>query len=586
MASIQGEFTNSRWMGTRIDYSEQNINQEANTSEVKVDFYLLSLNGGGGSYSEVRNAVIRVDNQEKIISVSSWNIQKNEIGYFGSVVFTIPHNADGTKTVNISSSYDTYYDSIGASYLSTSFELTQIRRASKITCDNGNILDEVNIYLERYNDYFTHTITYSFKERTGIIATNFNQDSLKWVIPESFYLDMTNEASSNCQIHSTTYQNDIVIGSSDCIMQIGVNLEENRPEVEVDLVDINQKTILLTGSNQKLVKYFSDVEYEIHATAKNHTTIKSYQIDNGVKNANIKNGVIEGIESNNFMIKVVDNRDLVTTIEKTLPMVNYEKVTLDEVKIARIDKTSETVSIKCQGTFYQGDFGNSENVLQLKYRYRTSKGEWSNLVDLVPTIENGVFTLDTTNLDVIFDKDKQYEVELVAIDKLCDMSSEDTTIHVLKMIPRGNPIYSEGEEKAVFPCNVYFENKDLLDLIYPINHPFLSYSSQNPKEYLGFGEWELSSKGRALVGVDPDNSKYNQAGLHLGSEEVSLIPEETPSHNHLVRLHSVQVQQGNSTWVTQFSEDVPDIWTYETGGSAPHDNLSPCETIYVWNRIA
>jgi len=586
LESIQGAFTNSQWMGTKIVYSEQNINQEENTSEVKVDFYLLSLNGGGGSYSEARNVIIRVDDQEQIISIGGWNVQKGEVAYLGSVVFTIPHLSDGSKSVSISSSYDTYYEPIGSSYLSTSFTLTKIRRASKLTCDNGNILDEVNLYLERYHNNFTHTITYSFKEKSGTIATGFNEDTLKWVIPESFYEEMPNEANANCQLQCTTYQNDTVIGISESIMQIGVDEEINRPSVEVSLIDSNTKTNQLTGNNQKLIKHFSNVTYLITATPKNYTTIKNYQIDCGLKSANGSEGVLENIENGSFTVTVTDNRDLVTVVEKTLTMVDYEKIAFDEVTMARVDRTSKEVYIKCSGTFYQGSFGEVENTLQLKYRYKESSGEWSNFIPLTPTIENGTFILNDVNLVEEFDENKQYEIELVALDELCDMSSEDTTIKVSKVILRGNPIYSEGEDKAVFTCNVYYENKDLLDLIYPINHPFLSYSGQNPREYLGFGEWELASKGRSLVGVDPDNAKYNQAGLQLGSETVSLTPEEMPSHVHLIRLHSIQVQPGSGSWVTQYSEDDSDIWTYETGESTPHDNLSPCETIYVWNRVA
>lgn len=459
MASVQGQFSNSQWVGTKIDFYEQNVNVENNTSEVKVDFYLLSLNGGGGSFTGQRNVIINVDGQEQFLTINGWNITKGQTLYIGTVVFLVPHSDDGTKTVNITSYYDTNYAPIGNSSLSASLKLETIARSSKITCTDANILATTTINVQSASDEFTHTITYDFLGLTGTIKTKTSEKSFGWQIPRKFYEKIPNDSYGMCTLNCTTYKGDFKVGNdTNYTFKVSVDKDMNTPDVIVNVVDSNEKTKVLTGNENILVKYFSHASYTITATPKNYATIKSYRIDCGDgKSGTTASGIINAIESSNFNVTVVDSRDISKTELKALTMIDYIKLGFKSVNFERLGPTSNTVTVDYDGIYYNGSFTKVNNLLQVKYRYREYNGEWSSYFNLEPVIDGNTFKQVRSDLQQEFSYQKQYEFELVAIDKIYDMSSEDLTVKVSKMVTKGIPLYGEGEDKVAYFCDVYFD---------------------------------------------------------------------------------------------------------------------------------
>ena len=528
MASIQGQFSNSQWVGTKIDFYEQNVSVENNTSEVKVDLYFLSLNGGSGSFDGVRNAVINVDGQEKTIPVNGWYVEVGQTVYIGSTIFTIPHNEDGSKTVNLTSNYDTNYGPIGSSNLSGSLKLETIARASKVTCPDANIGSSTTISIQRAFAEFTHTITYEFEGLTGTIKTKTKDVSFGWTIPTSFYAKIPNSTYGMCTLTCKTYKGTKLIGSTTYVFKVSVDADINKPTVSVSILDSNAKTKALTGNENILVKYFSNANYTINATASHNATIKSYRIDcSDGKSDIISTGTINAVESPIFNVTVTDSRDISKNVLKTLTMVDYIKLGFKNVTFERLEPTSNTVAVTYEGIYYNGSFTAVNNTLQVKYRYREANGTWSSYVNLSPNIESNTFKQSKTNLTQEFSYQKQYQFEIVAIDKIYDMSSEDLTVKISKTVTKGIPLYGEGEDKVVYFCDVYFDKsiflKDVnINSLIKVNmatayleNDTLSISTEN--------YWYTKKIALEKIRTNTTNFTFSSGGIEIESDMAKVL---------------------------------------------------------------
>lgn len=123
--------------------------------------------------------------------------------------------------------------------------------------------------------------------------------------------------------------------------------------------------------------------------------------------------------------------------------------------------------------------------------------------------------------------------------------------------------------------------------MYEVGDIVLNMSGVNPGIRFG-GTWELTSKGKAIIGVDPDDQDYEQAGLTMGEKEHTLTINEMPSHNHEIAISNGST---DSTYFTYSSGAHKRYYNGQdiiknTGGGQPHNNIPPSMTLYVWLKTA
>lgn len=71
-----------------------------------------------------------------------------------------------------------------------------------------------------------------------------------------------------------------------------------------------------------------------------------------------------------------------------------------------------------------------------------------------------------------------------------------------------------------------------LSRIFPVGSIFTSVNNVNPASFIG-GTWERFGKGKVLVGVDEDDSDFNESQKTGGEKEHTLSYAEMPMHNHM-----------------------------------------------------
>lgn len=127
-------------------------------------------------------------------------------------------------------------------------------------------------------------------------------------------------------------------------------------------------------------------------------------------------------------------------------------------------------------------------------------------------------------------------------------------------------------------------DKSFLDLVYPVNSIYISYSHTSPAELFG-GSWTRLSD-TFLWGCGP-TGVIGQTG---GEKDVTLTIYEMPSHQHyLLNYNDGGTTIDYSTHAVAAPGTVGyggNVKTSFNGGGAAHNNMPPYTQVSIWRRIA
>ena len=128
-----------------------------------------------------------------------------------------------------------------------------------------------------------------------------------------------------------------------------------------------------------------------------------------------------------------------------------------------------------------------------------------------------------------------------------------------------------------------------MEMMYPIGSIYLTTISLDPSITFGFGVWERI-EGKFLLGA----SGQFPAGSEGGEMEHTLTESEMPSHNHQFNRHQLwrneqvppsDTEQGEGYGASNKTLLVYTDNTTTSGQGAPHNNMPPYLSIYIWKRI-
>lgn len=129
----------------------------------------------------------------------------------------------------------------------------------------------------------------------------------------------------------------------------------------------------------------------------------------------------------------------------------------------------------------------------------------------------------------------------------------------------------------------------LLKYIYPVGSIYMSVNATSPATFIG-GTWERI-QGRFLWGADSTIT----AGEEGGEQNHTLVEKEMPKHRHY------GVFRRDNSWciLTEYDgggsigykhgegpveKKAIDLMTEQAGGNAPHNNMPPYLSVYIWKR--
>ena len=420
-----------------------------NKSNITLTLYAQATSSSVGAYNFNHNskAYIYINNTVKKSATNLDMDFRNKkkvkmISWTGDV----DHNADGTLAITIKGNFDTNGpSSITTGTVSYKWTLPTIPRTSSVTCADGNIGSATTININRASSGFKHTLTYSFQGLTGTIATKTGEVSIGWTIPTSFYSKIPNSKSGQGTITCQTYSGETLIGTKTCTFNAFVI--NSNPSITATVVDTYSGSIAATGDSSKLIKYISNAQVTISATAKNSATISSIKVVNGSKSAT-GSTTFSAVDSGTFNLSCTDSRGLSASNTVTKTIVDYITPAIVSAVFARASTTSDVVNATISGKAFNGSFGAKTNTFSLQWRYKestaSSYGDW---ITLTATRSGNNFSF-SGQVGTGFDFQKEYNIEVRVSDYFKSNSFTMT-------LTRGLPIIDIGKNDININGNIY-----------------------------------------------------------------------------------------------------------------------------------
>lgn len=457
----------------RLGYQVNSQSVSNNTSKVTLILQVRSIKSNYATYGHKQTT--KIDGTS--LSAKSFDMRDtNTWQTFGKRTITVTHKSDGSYSASKSGSFTTTASS-GYSLKSGSASVTvkpaTIPRASVPSLSNSNfsVGDTITIYTNRKSSSFTHTIEItcgSYSKTISSVGANTTWNTT------DLYQYITTANSQTGTIKVTTYSGSTNVGSKS--ISFTANIKNSNPILNsYNAYDSNTITTALTGSNQKIIKGYSNITVDnlLH-TLKNYATFSKYEMSVGSKTTSTTGTsmTINNVDTNVVNVSVRDSRNnigsLATTIGSTEGLIEYSPIKINSIEVKRLnshqgsdDPTGTATSLSFQGTFWNKNFGLKLNSIKsIKYYYKKItdneyiEGDNTNILSNL-TISEDSFSI--SNLDIKGDieadtEDEEGNITYYGFDinnayviKI-EMSDELSVYSALTELPVGKPYIEVGEE--------------------------------------------------------------------------------------------------------------------------------------------
>ena len=345
------KFSNSSgslYLNVYVEQGSQSIT--ANTSTVN---WRMTVSRTGAYYTHNHQGdstlSLNLDGRNVHYSYPTWETSGEEYT-LASGASTISHNADGTKTLPISCTFNPNNGLHGTITVSASLSLTTIPRSSSLSVSAGVIGSSVNININRQSSSFKHTVRYSWAGKSGTIATNVDT-STTWTIPLDFANDIPNSASGTGTVYVDTYSGNTKTGTQSTTLTASVPANVKPTFSGITLSDLNSAAQNLIPSGNTFIQVISNIKVAFNGAVGSYgSSITGYYAEIVGKNQSTSsNGGSLGIMNYHGIIKIrasvsdsrgrwSDTREVsVTVLEYFAPALSFS--------IARTGSTSSTLTV-------------------------------------------------------------------------------------------------------------------------------------------------------------------------------------------------------------------------------------------------
>lgn len=288
--------------------------------------------------------------------------------------------------------------------------------------------------------------------QVGVFLEETDEQMLPWhdvpiVASQTYTIPLTDEERLAIQQFSANFANaQIVYRLKSTIDGIDFysNLERSfiivssGTKINPTYKDTSPETTSLTKDNQRVIRYFSDIEYTMGLEPDQEATIKEVTAVNGAQVLHTEEGTFKDVEKADIVFTCTDSRDIVTTKTVTMQMVDYKKLTCN-LKVDPPTGEGKT-TIAVFGNLYYGVFdalGTNENTngFYVMYRFKERSGDWSGWTTLTHELKKdnqGTNTdgndyyasIDISGLDYL----KSYVFQARAVDMLMTVNTPEKII--------------------------------------------------------------------------------------------------------------------------------------------------------------
>lgn len=531
--------------------------------------------------------------------------QKGGSVLLGTTVHMVSHDADGTKTAQLSDTFNINATidgkKVGSITASGSITLDRIARNATIVTAN-DFTDETDPTLT-YSNPSSFACDVSIEFAGGSItragAASGSGGSYTMQLTDSERTTLRN-ASKDSPTLKVTYVLKTTIDGTAYYSRAGrkMNVVDAAPELgAVSYEDTNAATVAVTGDKSRIVQNHSTLAVKVPAaTAKKGATIASYTIAFGgasktvTGSGTVSLGTVDVSYSQALTVTATDSRGFTASKSVQVTVDDYSAPTA-VIDLHRLNNFEPTTYITASARY---SYLNGKNAVTI-----TAKSKKVSETDYGTPIE----LEDSTQSTVTCDRDSAYDFVVTIADRL------ESTVYNL-VLGKGIPSFFIDTEKSSVGVNCLPSQSDVLQLgesawltaqgAYPVGAIYLSVTDANPAALFG-GTWERISQGRFLIGAGANaanttdywgsyaaGSENFPAGEMGGEVTHTLAVDEMPSHTHPERLEWSNTKAWGLTGTGQGANAVVDQGssTESTGGGKPHSNMPPYLVCYMWRRVS
>ena len=394
----------SLYLNVYVEQGSQSIT--ANTSTVN---WRMTVSRTGAYYTHNHQGdstlSLNLDGRNVHYSYPTWETSGEEYT-LASGSSTISHNADGTKTLPISCTFNPNNGLHGTITVSASLSLTTIPRSSSVSVSAGVIGSSVTITINRQSSSFKHTVRYAWAGKSGTIATNVDT-STSWTIPLDFANDIPNSASGTGTVYVDTYSGSTKTGTQSTTFTASVPANVKPTFTGVSLSDLNGAAQNLIPSGNTFIQVISNIKVAFNGAVGSYgSSITGYYAEIVGKNQSTSsNGGSLGIMNYHGTIKIrasvsdsrgrwSDTKEVsVTVLEYFAPALSFS--------IARTGSTSSTLTVTRNAKIAPLAFsGSQKNSMTLTFKVARlgttnfqvdtgpATGSWTSISNLVNSQAN------------------------------------------------------------------------------------------------------------------------------------------------------------------------------------------------------
>ena len=617
-------------------------NNEENYSVVTVEAQLYK--SGSSSTTGTFSGVVNVNDTEYAISKKFSPYRWGNWVTVGTVSVTIPHNSDGTKSINISTYFSNSGTSMAGSYSTpyptyvtldtiprgSTFNTTQwdkdTQRQMNSTLSIPATQHVAGVYHKLEARFMNNGTETTICTRTGVsinsgyISFTFSSGELNTV-----YNLMPNETTHYIRMFLYTYTDSAYqnqLGDVSIIWWTGSIPSSVIPSLSIGTITEGNSTVASLGWDV-FVQNKSQLSIPLTGTGAYGSTISSYSTTvNGstYPGSNVTTNIINTTGSLTISSTTTDSRGRSGSASKTVSIVAYSNPQITNAIAARCDSLGNEDD---NGTYLKYSFDGSissisnNNAHTFRIGYKIKGTDTYTYTNIDTT--NYSITKSNQVLNLNLDASKTYTIVFEAVDSF-------TTTPIERQIDTGKDLMNfneSGKAMAIgkvseaganqelleialpveikrdtsitgdvsitgdttFTGDISINGSSLLDLIYPVGSIYMSVNNVSPATFLG-GTWD-ALQDRFLIGAGNDYA-VNATG---GETTHTLTIDEMPSHKHNNSTNDFptwhdQSHSGALAWNQTNGWHAEQLASHfdAVGGNQAHNNMPPYLAVYMWKR--
>ena len=604
-----------------LDVSEKSYSIENNTSQVEWWVGIRSNTAYHNHYGLAETYTVVINGSTVHSAVHKPTVGNGQTVWVASGTATVGHNADGSKTVAVSASFNnadrgTYLPTTGS--CSGSLKLTTIPRATTPSIDKPSLDcgSAIKISGTSASSNFSHKVYVTWngtKTQIGTIASGTTTPSFSYTIPTDWEKNIPDSTSGIATFTLETISGSTSVGSKTVNATIKVR---SGVVPSIGTVSISDTNSICAGIGQ-YVQSQSKLKFSIATSGNQGSTITSVSTKfNGqtYSGSTFTTQAIQNSGTLTYTITVTDSRGRTATKSGSVNVVAYNPPSLTNVSAKRanssyaVDESSGTYAL----LHFKVGFTSlsNKNVTSFYIQYRasgasswTKVNSWANNYTLNQDYKAGnLFTSTTTTYEIAFGvKDKfmsDYSWQIVTVTPtytlinfgkdgksltffgqdannanrltvngdLAINSVKENTSSTKMLVNGGNTVMYRDWDKLV---------NSIKSAMYPVGSVYITYNNVNPGTFLG-GTWERFGQGRTLVGEGTGND---------GSTSMSFTANSTGGiYNHsMVRDDIGYIYYGA---LLNSNGNQMGVHDHNKNMKTKIPLLQPYITVYFWRRTA